>query len=358
MFSSAINGEHPSEPNYVWSEAGTDFGVRTDNDPSNASANQFTNVVHLSGQLTAAGIPWRTYQEDVEYSSSELVSASGSGVPVNPYNGTTEYNYAVKHNPMAFFTDTQLKNCYPLTNFWTDLTNGNIGRYNWITPDQYNEMHSALPGGYAYNGTAWTGDQAAIAEGDNALSIIVPKIMASQAYKDHGAIIIWTDETESTDDTNTTLPYVIISPLAKGNAYASTLPYSHSSDLKTMDELFGLAYQTNGIPPAYNGAPYMDAQNTGTNYVDGRSAIIYDLSDFFVTPAKIAANLVQTGGHFQLTFSGPVGQTYEVLATTDLAQPQSAWIVVASGVFGSTKVVFTDPNTAAYPGRYYVVKSP
>ena len=102
----------------------------------------------------------------------------------------------------------------------------------------------------------------------------------------------------------------------------------------------------------------MDAQNTGTNYVDGRSAIIYDLSDFFVTPAKIAANLVQTGGHFQLTFSGPVGQTYEVLATTDLAQPQSAWIVVASGVFGGTKVVFTDANTAAYPGRYYVVKSP
>ena len=33
-FSCAINGEHPSEPNYVWSEAGTDFGVRTDNDPT------------------------------------------------------------------------------------------------------------------------------------------------------------------------------------------------------------------------------------------------------------------------------------------------------------------------------------
>ena len=30
--------------------------------------------------------------------------------------------------------------------------------------------------------------------------------MASAAYQDHGVIIIWTDETESTDDTNTTLP--------------------------------------------------------------------------------------------------------------------------------------------------------
>ena len=277
MFSCAINGEHPSEPNYVWSEAGTDFGIRTDNDPSASSHNVFTNVQHLSAQLTAAGISWRSYQEDVQYSSSEEVSASGSGKPVNPYNGTTDYNYAVKHNPMAFFNDTQNQNCHSLTNFWTDLANNNVGRYNWITPDQYNEWHSSLPSGYTYFGTNYTGDQAAIAEGDNCLSIIIPKIMASAAYQDHGVIIIWTDETESTDDTNTTLPYVIISPLAKGNAYASTLPYSHSSDLKTMDEIFGLAYQTNAIPAAY-----LDAQNDGLyDYVDGHSATIYDLSDFF-----------------------------------------------------------------------------
>jgi len=274
-FSCAIDGEHPSEPNYVWAEAGTDFGVRTDKDPDADLGNQFSSAQHLCGQLTAAGIPWRNYEEDVEYTSSEEVSASGSGGAVNAYNGTTEYNYAVKHNPMAFFTDTQNKNCFPLKNFWSDLTNNNIGRYNWITPDQYNEMHSSLPGGYIYHGVAYMGNQAAIAEGDNFLSIAIPKIVASPAYMDHGVIFIWTDETESTDDTNTALPYVVISPLAKGNAYASTLAYSHSSDLKTMDEIFGLAYQTNAIPG------YLDAQNTGINYVDGRSAVLNDLRDFF-----------------------------------------------------------------------------
>ena len=278
-FSSAIDGEHPSEPNYVWVEAGTDFGVHTDRDPSAAAANQFSDTMHLSGQLTAAGIPWRDYQEDVQYSTSELVSASGSNAVVNPYNGTTEYNYAVKHNPMAFFTDTQNKNCYPFTNFWADLASNRIGRYNWISPDQFNEMHSSLPAGFTYHGTKFTGNQAAIAEGDNFLSIVISKIMASPAYQDHGVIIIWTDETESTDDTNTTLPFVIISPLAKGNAYASTPAYSHSSYLKTMDEVFGLAYQTNAIP-----AGYVDAQNTAVNYVDGRSAPIYDFSDFFACP--------------------------------------------------------------------------
>jgi hypothetical protein len=195
---------------------------------------------------------------------------------VNPYNGTTEYRYAVKHNPMALFTDTQNQNCYPLTNFWPDLARGDLGRYNWITPNVYNEMHSALPAGFEYHGVHFTGNQAAIAEGDNCLALIVPRIMASPAYQDHGVILLWTDETESTDDTNTTLPFILISPLARGNAYAGSQPYSHSSTLKTMDEIFGLAFQTNAIP-----ASRRDATGTGYNYVDGRSAPVNDLSDLF-----------------------------------------------------------------------------
>ena len=58
-------GVHPSEPNYVWAEAGTDFGVHTDNDPSAGSGNIFTSP-HLAGQLNAAGVAWRNYQEDVQ----------------------------------------------------------------------------------------------------------------------------------------------------------------------------------------------------------------------------------------------------------------------------------------------------
>jgi len=265
---------HPSEPNYIWQEAGTTFGVYTDDDPGESAHNLFT-CQHLTGQMTDAGVPWRTYQEDLEYSASSTHSTNGSGVPVNPYNGTTEYDYAVKHNPMAFFTDTQSQNGYPLTNLWTDLANHNLGRYNWITPDQYNEMHSSLPKGFTYHGTTWTGRQAAIAEGDNCLSIIIPKIMASQAYQDHGVIIIWTDETMHGDDTNHTLPEIVISPLAKGNAYASSVVYSHSSDLKTMDEIFGLAFQTNAIP-----ARDLNALGTGYNQV----ATANDLSDLFRAP--------------------------------------------------------------------------
>lgn len=68
-------------------------------------------------------------------------------------------------------------------------------------------------------------------------------IMASQAYKDNGAIFIWNDETEGetalTADQFDSME-ILLSPLAVGNAYNSTLAYNHSSDLRTMQEIFGL----------------------------------------------------------------------------------------------------------------------
>jgi hypothetical protein len=211
-------------------------------------------------------------------------------------------------------------------------------------------MHSSLPSGFSYHGTLYTGDQAAIAEGDNCLSIIVPQIMASAAYTNNGVIIIWTDETESTDDTGTTLPYIVISPLCKGNAYASSVVYSHSSDLKTMDEIFGLAFQTNTIVPAS-----IDASSTGYNYVFCAN----DISDLFKpVPNFVGGQVMLSSGGFQLTFGGPAGLAYQLLASTNLATPQSAWSVATSGAFGGTNITYTDSTATNYGERFYVIKSP
>src|SRR5260370_7869044 len=75
---------HPSEPNYIWSEAGTNFGIFNDNDPYSASGPTNQNTTqHLSGFLTQAGKTWRSYQEDID------LTPSGSGLtnvplPQNP----------------------------------------------------------------------------------------------------------------------------------------------------------------------------------------------------------------------------------------------------------------------------------
>jgi hypothetical protein len=167
----------------------------------------------------------------------------------NAYNGSNQYNYAAKHNPQVFFSSTDggnngtpsnplAANYAPLQQLATDLTNNTVAQYNWITPDQYNDMHSTLTGGFAYHGVHYTGDQAAIAQGDNFLSLIVPMIEASQAYRNDGTIILWRLRAE--DDPGRTLGEIIISPDAKGNAYTNNRRYTHSSDLLPMQEIYGV----------------------------------------------------------------------------------------------------------------------
>ena len=56
LLRSAGTGVHPSEPNYVWAEAGTDFGFHSDSDPAAANGNKFyDDSTELISRLTANG---------------------------------------------------------------------------------------------------------------------------------------------------------------------------------------------------------------------------------------------------------------------------------------------------------------
>jgi hypothetical protein len=262
----AGQGIHPSEPNYIWSEAGTNFGVLNDDTPYHPDCTpdtvQTTNQ-HLSAFLTVARKSWKSYQEDtnVDLTTNTPLPASSWTVPlfnqsgvftpgVNAYNYSNQYNYAAKHNPMLFFADTnggcntttsnpERLHYPPLQQLALDLANNTVADYNWITPDQYNDQHSPLANGY---GQYPSGDTAAIAEGDNLVARIVPLIMASDAYQDHGLIVLWWDESEGGDDPSRTLPFIIISMDVHKNVnrmpYSNTIQYSHSSTLRTMQEIF------------------------------------------------------------------------------------------------------------------------
>jgi phosphatidylinositol-3-phosphatase len=264
---------HPSEPNYIWSEGGSNFGVLNDNDPYPGGTNQNTTD-HLATRLTQAGRTWKSYQEDIDLVTDQtgaltnvvapqsqwtvpLTSHSGvfsSGI--NQWNGSTQYNYAAKHNSPLFFTDTNggndstpanpLASHYaPLQQFFTDLQNDTVADYNWISPNQYNDMHTTLSAGYK----GLTGDPAKILQGDDFLRQVIPIIMASKAYQENGAIILWWDESEGDgvsgdngDDFNHTIAEIVISKHAHknvdGKPYASTVNFTHSSDLRTMQEIF------------------------------------------------------------------------------------------------------------------------
>src|SRR5215471_12392062 len=272
---------HPSEPNYIWAEAGFNFNIFNDADPFTQNGgptvnqvNNLDNQLHLVGLLTQARRTWRSYQEDIDLTPTAggltnvplpknqwtvpLTSFSGNfvaGSPPNQFNGSTQFNYAAKHNPQVFFTDSNggndptpanplSHNYAPLQQLFVDLTNNTVADYNWISPNQFNDQHTALKGGFM----GLTGDAANIRQGDNFLSIVVPMIMASRAYRDRGAIIIWWDESEgdaandNPDDLTHTIGEIVISPLAHPNVngapFASQVFLTHSSDLRTMQKVF------------------------------------------------------------------------------------------------------------------------
>ena len=332
---------HPSEPSYVWAEAGSDFGVHTDADPKPGSGNTFYDQAnHFTAQLNVAGIPWNNYQEDVQLISSPTDSASGtSATVINPFYGTGQYNYAAKHNPMAFFAATALQNVYPLSRLFTDMNDNMVGRYNWITPNQYNDAHSALMGGFTYNGTLYTGDQASVAQGDNFLSQVIPQIMASKTYKNNGVIVIWWDESEGGDGTNRTIPEIIISPLAKGNAYAGAVAMSHSSDIKTWEEIFGLPALNNSIP--------VNETNNFGGY--NNVATANDLSDLFVPGVIPSPSVTVTPSKFVLDpHTHHYFETVDVANTSNAPVPAPLWLVL-DNLGSSVALLNADGTTAVLP---------
>jgi hypothetical protein len=262
----AAPGNHPSEPNYVWAEMGTGGNsVGTDDDPYHADCSPDTVLTtdqHLTGFLIKAKKSWRSYQEDVNVNLTNNVAlAMGSWtVPlfshsgnfasgINAYNFSTQYNYASKHNPQVFFTDTNggcpaapSTHYPPLQQLALDLQSDTVADYTWITPDQYNDQHSSLKAGYGFFVPAT--DQSSIAQGDNFLARVVPLIMTSDAYRDGGVIVLWWDESEGGDTSAFKIPFIIISRHAHENVgglpFASGVEFSHSSFLRTMQEIFGV----------------------------------------------------------------------------------------------------------------------
>jgi hypothetical protein len=210
---------HPSLPNYLWLEAGTNFGITNDNPPS---TNHQSTANHLVTLLNNAGVSWKTYQENI----------SGATLPL-----TDSYPYAPKHNPFVYFDDVTgtlnpnfaygIAHIRPYSELARDLTNRTVAAYNFITPNLCNDMHDSC--------APLTN---MVLQGDIWLSTEIPKIMSSSAYTNNGAIFIVWDESQGTGSPSIGL--ICLSPLAKGNGYASNVHYTHSSLLRTVQEIFNV----------------------------------------------------------------------------------------------------------------------
>jgi hypothetical protein len=295
---------HPSLPNYLWLEGGTNFGVLDDEDP--ALDHQGTSA-HLATLLNHAGISWKAYQEDI----------GGTDVPLTSTN-----LYAVRHNPFVYFDDvtgTNNPNCAygiahvrPYAELTADLTNHTVARYNFITPNVCNDMHdSCYP---AFNSTR---------QGDDWLAREVPKILNSAAYQNCGALFIIWDEDSGYGDSPIGL--ILLSPLARGGGYFNNVFYTHSSMVRTMQEIFGVT-------------PLLaDAANAT------------DLSDLFM-PFGFSSIVNLPGTGVQMTTVGLTpGKTNILLASADCA----TWTALSTNSVATNTFTFLDTSATNLPVRFY-----
>ena len=233
--------------------------------------------------------------------------------------------YVVRHNPMVLFNDVNGNTTYmnahvrPYSVFASDLQNNTVGRYNFITPNLTNDMHDLAPG-----------SSSSRPQGDHWLSLEIPKIMASQAYSNNGAIFItWDEGNGSTSDGP--LGMIVLSPLAKGHGYSNSVHYTHSSMVRTMQDIFGVR-------------PYL---------ADAANAL--NFSDLFVT-----TNVTVSGSHlispkivnnnFGFTASNVViGTAYYIQASSNFLD----WVTLRTNMPGSTTMTILDTKATNFQWHFY-----
>ena len=233
-------GNHPSLPNYLWLEAGTNFGILSDIEPFDPtdptdSAN-LTSTQHLVTQLVAKGITWRAYAE------SDFGNPAFTDCP----HDFSEID--VNHLAFVYFADVtdgingnpSSPNCIahvrPYDELAIDLANHTSARYNFITPNLCHDGHEGVAPCDPSESTDNT------QRSDTWLKQNVPLILESAEYKEGGALFIIWDEAE--DDgafSDGPVGMFLLSRFAKGGgkkAYSNHIHYDHSSTLKTLQEIF------------------------------------------------------------------------------------------------------------------------
>jgi len=205
--------------------------------------------ITIANQLVDHGLSWKSYQEDLPpYGANEVNNSDGLvsdklGIQSEP--GMPKL-YAVKHNPFVYFADVEeganprlsLNQSVDFHQLYADLKSGHVPNYSLIVPNQCHDQHGR---GSSEMGTGCNVDANAIAQGDAALSILIPAIKSSPAWKEgHNVIITVWDENDYSSLPNQVAAIVDTNYGSGGKT--SNVRYNHFSLLKTIEAGFNLGY--------------------------------------------------------------------------------------------------------------------
>jgi hypothetical protein len=137
-------------------------------------------------------------------------------------------------NPPASTETRCIAHVVPFGHLAQDLQTGSAPRYAFLVPDECNDMHQDCN----------TGDP--VRQGDDWLAAHVPGLLSSSAYAGGGLVLIAWDFSPHGD-----VPIGLIALSAKAKpGYASTAPFTVSSTLRSLQEVFGVSPLLGGASSA------------------------------------------------------------------------------------------------------------
>ena len=267
----------------TWNEVGGPFVSLADIDGVQSVPAAKTAGMSIADQLAEAGFKWKTYQESLPYGSIKGVNYSNGTVtnltnfgPLKPLTASNVVqDYAVKHNPFAYFKSVQdgtmpelsLANVEPwdgANGLFSDLSTGSSPAFSFIVPNQCNDQHGRgnadafcafdygqNNSGYTY-GLRYGLNPGLIAQGDATIQRIVGAIHASPVWKTgRSAIVVVWDENDYSGSTkqmsglfpsqNQNRVVLTVQTNYQGTStIQSNVFYNSYSLLKTMEAAFGL----------------------------------------------------------------------------------------------------------------------
>jgi len=136
---------------------------------------------------------------------------------------------------------------------------------------------------------------------------------------------------------------------------AGTAPFSYQWQ-KDGTNIIGANTATNRLVAAQS-ADVGGYSVVVTNVAGSITSAVASLT-VIIEPPQIADIVSAGGGTFTLSGTGPAGEPYRILATTNVVLPFPSWPVVGTGVFIGGVFSFTDTQSTNLSQRFYRVASP
>lgn len=196
---------HPSLPNYMAATGGSTAGITDDCSPSSSCRSTGQSIFEQAGS-------WRSYEESMPSNCDQ----------------TTSGEYAVKHNPAAYYTRIHSQcrqsdvpfGTSSSGRFVSDVDSGHLPAFSFVTPNLCNDTHDCP-----------------VTTGDGWLHAVVGRITSSATYR-AGRTAIFITWDEGYDNANH-VPTIVVAPTVPAGR-KSSVSFNHYSLLRTAEEMLGL----------------------------------------------------------------------------------------------------------------------